>query len=327
MGAFHWHSRRLAAAVGGSTWAAEHVLLAEAPVPPRPVIAIFGPTGSGKSAVAEALAQRACGDVVSADAMQAYIGLPILTNQPAFPTRLVGIWSIATTGSVGLYAPLAHRAIDEILAAGRLALVAGGTGLYLRAALTDLEVPPPALPGQRERLERLYDRIGPERAHGLLAERDPGAAALIHPNDRRRVVRGLELVDLGRSLRPAEERLWATGGRHPTTVVGIDVGRDELERRIEERTRLMFERGVEEEVERAAAGVISSTARHIIGFREILELPREQATREIVRRTLQYAAYQRKWLRRLPTALALDSGRSPEALAGEILTWISGPDG
>ncbi len=310
-------SRALGSQVGGGRAIPYHPS-----VPAGLVIAIFGPTGSGKSAVAEALARRASGVVVSADAMQIYAGLPILTNQSEFPTCLVGLWPLRVEGSVGLYAPLAHRAIDEILNAGRLPIVVGGTGLYLRAALTDLDLPPPGRPGQRERLELLYDRVGPERAHKLLAQRDPAAANRIHPNDRRRVVRALELVESGRSLTPAEGRLWTTKTRHPTVIIGLDVTRDELARRIEQRTRAMFERGVKEEVARADAGEVSPTARHMIGFREVNELPPDQAATAIVRRTLQYAAYQRKWLRRLPTALTLNAELPPDALAGQILAWV-----
>jgi tRNA dimethylallyltransferase len=292
-------------------------------VPARLVIAIFGPTASGKSAVAEALARRMDGVVVSADAMQVYAGLPILTNQSLFPARLVGIWPLSTEGSVGLYAPLAHQAIDETIDAGRVPIVVGGTGLYLRAALTDLDVPPPAHPGTRARLELLYDRVGPERAHELLAQRDPSAAERIHPNDRRRVVRALELVESGRSLTPSEDRLWATKTRHPTALIGLDLSRDELVLRIEERTRTMFERGVQGEVARACTDDLSPTARRIIGLREVCELPPAQATAAIVRRTLQYAAYQRKWLRRLPTDMILDAGLPPDVLARQILAWVS----
>ena len=108
------------------------------------VVAIFGPTASGKSAVAEALAERIPAELVSADAMQAYRGLPILTNQSVRPARLVAIWPLDHEGSVGEYAALAHAAIDEILAAGRTPVVVGGTGLYLRAALADLELPAPS---------------------------------------------------------------------------------------------------------------------------------------------------------------------------------------
>src|ERR687887_2021590 len=142
----------------------------------RGVVAIFGPTASGKTAVAEALTERIPAELVSADSMQVYRRLPILTNQSDFPTRLVGIWELDHEASVGEYQWLAHAAIDEILAAGKTPIVVGGTGFYLRAALADLDLPPAPPPGTRERLERLYDRVGAERAHELLGERDPAAA-------------------------------------------------------------------------------------------------------------------------------------------------------
>jgi tRNA dimethylallyltransferase len=284
-----------------------------------PVIGIFGPTASGKSAVAEALVQLLPAEVVSADAMQVYEGLPLLTNQPDRPTRLVAIWPLSHEASVGEYAALAHAAIDEIVAAGRTPIVAGGTGLYLRAALAELDLPPEPPPGARARYERLYDRVGGERAHALLAERDPAAAEAIHANDRRRVVRALELVDAGSSLRPARDRLWADQTRHPTIVVGLDAPRDVLEPRVRRRTELMFERGVEDEVRRALAGPISTTARHVIGLREIAELSRDEALAAIVRRTLRYAAYQRKWLRRIPGVVSVSADRPAEEIAGEVL--------
>src|SRR5579885_3063771 len=170
------------------------------------VIAIFGPTASGKSAVARAVAQRIPAELVSADSAQVYRGLPVLTNQS--PARLVAIWELDQEASVAEYQRLAHAAIDEIVARGRTAVVVGGTGLYLRAALSDLALPPAPAPGARERAERLYARLGAERAHAALAERDPAAAVAVHPNDRRRVVRALELAAAGHSLRPEQDRLW-----------------------------------------------------------------------------------------------------------------------
>src|SRR3954447_24866286 len=166
------------------------------------VIAIFGPTASGKTSVAEAVAERIPAELVSADSMQVYRGLPILTNQPKSPTRLVGICELDHEASVADYQRLAHAAIDEILADERTAIVVGGTGLYLRAAISNLALPPPPERGRREHWQRLYDRVGAERAHELLAERDPVAGASVHPNDRRRVVRALELTEAGRSLKP-----------------------------------------------------------------------------------------------------------------------------
>jgi tRNA dimethylallyltransferase len=283
------------------------------------VIAIFGPTASGKSDVAAALARLVPAEIVSADAMQVYEGLPILTNQPAVPTHLVAIWPLSREASVAEYARLAHAVVDEIVADGRSAIVVGGTGLYLRAAIAELDVPPAPEPGSRERYERLYDREGGARAQALLAARDPAAAAAVHPNDRRRVVRALELADLGRSLRPAENRLWARETRHPTLLIGLDVPRDVLELRIQQRAAAMFEGGAEDEVRRALARPVSRTARHVIGLREVAELPREQALAAIAQRTVRYAAYQRKWLRHIPGVVSLRGDRPAEEIAREVL--------
>jgi len=281
------------------------------------VVAIFGPTASGKTDVAEALADRLPGEVVSADAMQVYRGLEILTNQPERPTHLVGIWPLGHEASVAEYQKLAHAAIDDVLARGKTPVVAGGTGLYLRAALSDLAVPPPPEPGARERLEALYDRVGAERAHALLAERDPAAAEAVHANDRRRVVRALELVEAGSSLRGDD--LWAEQTRHPTLIVGLDVPRDEIVRRIETRTARMWERGVEEEVSTALAEPVSHTARTAHGLLDIAGLPREEAEAALNLRTRRYAAYQRKWMRRIPGLVTVRADRPPGEVADAIL--------
>jgi tRNA dimethylallyltransferase len=286
------------------------------------VLALFGPTASGKSAVAEELARRIPAELVSADAMQAYRGLPILTNQSEFPTRLVAIWALDHEGSIGEYQRLAHAAVDEILAAGRTPVVVGGTGLYLRAALAELELPPRPAAGERTRLERLYDRLGGVRAHALLADRDPAAAQRVHPNDRRRVVRALELAEAGSSLRPAADRLWGGETRHPSLVFGLDVPREQIARRIEERTHAMFARGVEDEVRRALTGPVSSTARSIHGLADIAQLPREQALETLIIRTRRYAAYQRKWMRRIPGIVPVDADRPPAEVAEEIVARL-----
>ena len=283
------------------------------------VIGLFGPTASGKSDVAAAVTALIPAEVVSADAMQVYDGLPILTNRSPYPERLVGIWPLSHTASVGEYAPLAHAAVDEILAAGRTPLVVGGTGLYFRAALAELELPPPPLPGARERWERLYDDAGAEAAHTRLAALDWDAAARLHPNDRRRVVRALELAEAGSSLVPQREQLFGGSWRHPTLVVALDVPKPELERRIAERTLRMFERGVEDEVRGAYAAKPSETAAAIIGLHEVASLPREEAVEALIMRTRRYAAYQRKWLRRLDGAVIVAADRPPEETAAEIV--------
>jgi tRNA dimethylallyltransferase len=283
------------------------------------VIGLFGPTASGKSDVAAALAELIPAEVVSADAMQVYDGLPILTNRSPHPERLVGIWPLSHVASVGAYAPLAHAAVDEILAAGRTPLVVGGTGLYFRAALAELELPPAPEPGARERWERLYDEAGAAAAHARLEELDRAAAARIHENDRRRVVRALELAEAGRSLVPRREGLFGGGWRHPTLVVGLDVSKPELDRRIAERTGRMFEAGVEEEVRAALAAELSATARKVIGLDEVATLPREEAVEALAARTRRYAAYQRKWLRRLEGLVIVAADRPPEETAAEIV--------
>jgi tRNA dimethylallyltransferase len=287
-----------------------------------PVIAIFGPTASGKSAVAEAVAERISAELVSADSMQLYRGLPILTNQPAAPTRLVAIWELDHEASVAEYQRLAHPAIDEILAAGRTPIVVGGTGLYLRAAISTLALPPAPSAGRRRHWQRLYDRVGGERAHELLAERDAAAAAAVHPNDKRRVVRALELTEAGNSLKPAADELWAAETRHPTLVFGLEVGREELFRRIEDRTRAMFDAGVEAEVAAALAGPVSSTARKAMGLDEVAELPRDEAIEALTVRTRTYAAYQRKWMRRIPGLVSVAADRPPSEVADEILEVV-----
>jgi tRNA dimethylallyltransferase len=282
------------------------------------VIAVFGPTASGKSAVAEELADRLGTEVVSADAMQVYRELPILTNQSQRATRLVGICGVGEQMSVGAYARVAHAAVDELVAARGRVVVAGGTGLYLRAALTDLRLPPDVDPSVRKRWEAAYDE-DPGAAHAELRRLDPAAAGVVHVNDRRRVVRALELAQSGASLVPGEDRLWSAEMRRPTLLVGLEVPVAELAARIEARTAAMFDAGVVHEVEQALAGDVSPTARKALGLSEIAELPRDEALERLVVRTRQYAAYQRKWMRRVPGLVVLDGNRPPAVVVDEIL--------
>jgi tRNA dimethylallyltransferase len=282
-------------------------------LPKVDVLAIFGPTASGKSAVAEAIAERIPAELVSADSMQVYRGLPILTNQAA-SARLVGIWPLDRQGTVGEFQALAHQAIDEIVGAGRTAVVVGGSGLWFQAALTDVRLPADVPADVRARWERLYDRRGAATAHGLLQTRDPRAAAQVHPNDRKRVVRALELWQAGATLVPERPRLWSAELRLPTLVVGLDVQYDTLAARIHTRAAAMFERGVEEEV-RAAGEVVPQ----VLGLDAVRGLPCSEAIAELERGTLRFSAYQRKWMRRIPGIVMIDADRPVGEVADAIL--------
>jgi tRNA dimethylallyltransferase len=283
------------------------------------VIAVFGPTASGKTAVAEAVADRLATGVVSCDALQVYRGLPILTNQPARPTALVGIRALDEEMSVGAYAGLAHDAIDELIGQNGVAVVGGGTGLYLRAALADLAVPPPPAAGVRERILAEVEH-DPAAAHTRLARLDPRAAAVVHLNDERRLVRALELAENGASLVPDDDRLWASATRRPTLIIGLDVAADELEGRIVARTSAMFEAGVVAEVQAALRAGVSQTAAKALGLDEIATLPETEARERIVIRTRRYAAYQRKWMRRIPGLVSVDGTRPAGEVAAEVLS-------
>ena len=297
------------------------------------VIAIFGPTASGKSAVALELADLAGGEIVSCDAMQLYRGLPILTNQPSAadreraPHHLVGVWEPSHEGSVAEYAEMAHAAVDDIIRRGRVPIVSGGSGLYLRAALADMPLPPQAAANVRTTAERLYDERGPTGAHAILAAVDAAAAAVVHPNDRRRVVRALELAESGHSLAPPDSRLWSTDMRHPTLVAGLAVQPAETVRRIAARTAAMFAAGVVDEVRAAReAQTFSTTAERIHGLQDVSallagEIDQDEALRRLETRTRRYAKRQRTWMRRLPDVCIVDATRDPRAVAGDIAGW------
>ncbi len=282
------------------------------------VVAIFGPTASGKSAVAQLIADALDTEVVSADALQVYRGLAILTNQPSEPTRLVGIRDLGETMSVGEYATLAHDAIDDLVTMHGTAVVTGGTGLYLRAALADLEIPPAVDHATRTQLEQVYDD-DPDAAYVRVGELDPVAAASVHVNDRRRVVRALELALAGETLAPATNRLWSETTRRPTLVVGLELPGAELERRIDARTDEMIRRGVVDEVRDALRTPVSHTAHKALGLDELATLPVAEARERLVLRTRRYAAYQRKWMRRIPGIVLIDADRPVEQVADAVL--------
>jgi tRNA dimethylallyltransferase len=282
---------------------------------PSSVLALFGPTASGKTAVAGILREELGAEVISADSAALYERLPILTAAPPYPARLVGVVPLEQEVSVGAYQRLAHEAIDK----ADVPLVVGGTGLYLRAALSALTIPPPAAEGRRAHWESEYDRLGSVHTHSLLAERDPAAAVRVHPNDRKRVVRALELAEAGMSLAPENDRLWTEDTRLPTVIVALDAPLETLDARIEARSQEMVERGVVDEARRAWDAGPSRTAAQVLGLEEFATLPVDDAVEQVTQATKRLARYQRKWLRRMPGVVTLDGTRPAEEIAADIV--------
>jgi tRNA dimethylallyltransferase len=294
-------------------------------VPPLPIVALFGPTGVGKTEVAIALAEllRADGEdpvAVSADALQLYAGLEILTGaataaeRARLEHRLLGVLPLTARATAGDFARRAHAEIDALIAAGRRPLVVGGTGLYLRAALAQLDLRPPPDPAIRARYAQRLDTEGAPALHAELRARAPGAAAAVEPTDAQRVVRALELLDAGAEP-PGGDQLWTAETRHPTLLVALTMDRDALYARIDARVDSMVAAGAIDEVARADAAGASPSARRALGFEELLRGDVDAMRR----RTRRYAKRQLTWLRKLPDTLTIDlTDRDAQDAAGAV---------
>jgi tRNA dimethylallyltransferase len=294
-------------------------------VPALPIVALFGPTAVGKTAIAVALADtlRAEGEdpvAVSADALQLYAGLEILTGaataeeRARLEHRLLGVLPVTARATAGDYARRAHVEIDDLIAAERRPIVVGGTGLYLRAALAELDLRPPPDPGVRERYARRLADEGVRELHADLLARNPAAAAAIARTDAQRVLRALELLDAGEEP-PGGPQLWTRETRHPTLLVALMMEREALYRRIDERVDAMVAAGAADEVRRADAAGASPSARQALGFEELLRGDVDA----MKLRSRRYAKRQLTWLRKLPDTLTVEvTGRDPQDVAGEI---------
>jgi tRNA dimethylallyltransferase len=291
------------------------------------VVALFGPTGVGKTDVAIAIAdllrvRKERPIAISADALQVYRGLETLTGaatvreQGRLEHRLLSFVPLHREFSVGEFMPLAHEEIDAALTGGRRPIVVGGTGLYLRAALTNLDLKPPPPPELRGSIEAEVERRGPEAMHAALTRRAPAVAATIELTDRSRIVRALELAELGELGEPAaESQLWTADARRPTLLFGLVMDREELYRRIDTRVDAMVAAGAADEVRRAHSAGASRTARKALGFEDLLNGDAET----MKRRTRNYAKRQLTWMRKLAGVRLIDvTGRTPVEVGAEI---------
>jgi tRNA dimethylallyltransferase len=286
-------------------------------------IAIFGPTGVGKTGVAAELARllRERGEdpiAISADALQVYRGLETLTGAGEggeLEHRLQSIVAVTQTFSAGDFAERAHAEVDAALGAGRRPIVVGGTGLYLRAALTELRLKPPPPAGLRERIEAELAERGAAALHADLALRAPERATAIEPTDRSRIVRALELHEMG-ALGDYGDQLWTAEMRVPTRLFGLVMERAALYERIDARVDAMVAAGAADQVRAADAAGASRTARAALGFAELLAGDVEA----MKRRTRQYARRQLTWMRKLAGVQAIDlTGRDERAGAEEVI--------
>jgi tRNA dimethylallyltransferase len=306
--------------------------------PDPPLIAVVGPTASGKSALALRLARELDGEIVSCDSQQVYRGLDIGTAKPSpqerrlVPHHLLDVAEPQEGFSAARYALLARAALQGIRERGRLAVVAGGTGLYLRALLQGLFEGPARDAGLRARLATLAERFGDTRLHRLLARLDPPAAARIAPRDRVRVVRALEVRwRTGRPITEAQGR-----GAEPlrgfrVLALGLAPPREALRRAVEHRTRRMLAEGLVDEVRGLLARGLgdSAPALRSIGYRQAVAvargaMPEEEAEAVIVRETMRLAKRQVTWFRhQQPGLLWFEAS---DAAREHALRWLGRVD-
>jgi tRNA dimethylallyltransferase len=292
-----------------------------------PVITVVGPTAAGKSELALSLAAELDGEVVNADSMQVYRGMDIGTakippgQRAGVPHHLLDIWEVTQTASVSEYQLLARAAIAEIQARGRLPLLVGGSGLYVRAAIDNLEFPG-TRPELRARLEDELAREGAPALHRRLARLDPAAAAAILPGNGRRIVRALEVMQL--SGRPFQASLPQYQSVYPVIQVGIELPRAELDQRIADRVARMWRQGLVGEVRALEkAGLRDGrTASRALGYAQVLsylagECGETEAAAQTERATRRFVRRQESWFRRDPRVHWITGGR-PDTAAGAL---------
>jgi tRNA dimethylallyltransferase len=287
-------------------------------VTPPPVIAVVGPTAAGKTALAVALAQRLGGEVVNADSMQLYRGMDIGTAKPdlaergGVPHHLLDLWHVREAASVAEYRSRARAVIDRLREAGIPPLLVGGSGLYVRAVLDELDFPGTD-PAVRARLEAELADVGAAELHGRLARLDPAAAGSVLPSNGRRIVRALEVIELTGG--PFRAELPEPRPHYPVVWVGLDRAPAELDERIEVRVDRMWSAGFVDEVAALAADGLREgpTASRALGYAQVLaqfdgELTAEEARARTVTTTRRFVRRQRSWFRRDAALRWFDAG-------------------
>ncbi|MFI6510008.1 tRNA (adenosine(37)-N6)-dimethylallyltransferase MiaA [Streptosporangium sp. NPDC050855] len=292
-------------------------------MPQLPVIAVVGPTAAGKSDLAVDLALELGGEVINTDSMQLYRGMDIGTaklsvaERRGVPHHLLDVWDVTTTASVAEYQALVRPLIDGLRAAGTVPILVGGSGLYVRAALDDLEFPGTD-PRVRARLEEELALHGPDPLYRRLRERDPKAAGTILPGNGRRIVRALEVIEI--SGRPFSATMPSYDAVYDSVQLGVEVPRDVLDARVEARVERMWRDGLVAEVrELAARGLAEGrTASRALGYAQVLrflggECTEEEAMQETIRATRRFVRRQESWFRRDPRVIWLPQ-REPDLL-------------
>jgi tRNA dimethylallyltransferase len=289
------------------------------------VLAVVGPTATGKSDLAVALAQRLGGEVINADSMQLYIGMDIGTAKLSPEERggidhhLLDIWPISKSAAVAEYQVLARRAIAAITERGKLPILVGGSGLYLRGTLDDLEFPGESAPIRARLYGELAERGAPA-LHARLAELDPPAAAAILPTNGRRIVRALEVIEL--TGRPFTARMPGFESLYDCVQLGLDRG--DLDERVERRVHWMMQLGFLDEIRALLPRGLrdSPTAGKALGYQQLLEVVDDScavvgdldaAVEQTIRATRKFVRRQRSWFRRDPRVKWLDAA-APDLL-------------
>jgi tRNA dimethylallyltransferase len=297
---------------------------------PQPVITIVGPTAAGKSGLSLRLAQLLDGEVVNADSMQLYRGMDIGTaklppgQREGVPHHLLDIWDVTAAANVAEYQRLARGAIDAIHARGRLPIVVGGSGLYVRAVIDNLDFPGTD-PKLRERLEHELAEVGPAAMHAKLARLDPAAAGAILPGNGRRIVRALEVLEL--SGRPFSATLPSYEAVYDAVQIGVGLPRDRLDERIAARVAGMWRAGLVAEVGGLAEAGLrdGKTASRALGYAQVLRFldghwSQQEAAAQTVKATRRFARRQLSWFRRDPRITWLPADE-PD-LAGRAMATI-----